>query len=117
MLEFLSDKHRERFEKLVKKSHQTESLEKLSFFYIISGNDHLYRNIDNIYNFSSETVNPATLKNDIYSQSESALLRLGFSLFNGLRNQVNISYVFYSLAGDSALLAINGVKFRYQIYE
>ena len=115
MTKFLSDKHHERFEKLVDKANNTESLEKLSLLYIIAGNDHLYRNSENIYNFAKETINKDTLENDIYSQSESDLLRLGFTLFNGFRNRITINDVFYSLAGDSAVLAINAIKFRHQI--
>ena len=53
-MEFLSDKHKERFKELILKDKTNRSdVERLSLFYILSGNEDLYCKSSLLYDFKN----------------------------------------------------------------
>lgn len=100
---------------LVKSNSTTSDLERLSMFYIFSGNDDLYNKVNFLYNFDENVIIADCLENchQDFSGSSKSLIRLAFNLFNGYPGDIN--EIFQSLDSQNANLAINAIKLRYGI--
>lgn len=83
---FLNDLHKANFDLLSSPAVFTNlDCERLSLFYIISGNDDLFRKRHAIYDFTGNHLMFTNFKNlnTDFCSSSKALIRLGLNLFNG----------------------------------
>ena len=62
------------------KTHPKDT-ERESLFFIISGNDELWKMREQIYNFKEQCIEPDILESGICTSSKQ-LIKLGFNLFN-----------------------------------
>lgn len=120
MMTYLNEGHEERYKILIKKSRLNyEDRERQSLFYLIAGNDDLYKQVDKIYNFKEQQLR--CMKNgqvdfsNIYTSSSSkTLLKLGIQFYNNGSN-TTVDETFKYLDGDNAQIALNAIKIRYKI--
>lgn len=112
---FLSEEHQEKFKKFLELSGVTANRdrERASLFYILSGNEELYNQIDKIYSFTDNMIKTKGKK--ILSSSGERLLKLAFQLYNGLSNSISVTEVFQNLDSNNKRLALNAIAYRYDI--
>lgn len=120
-MEFLSQEHEKNFNNLIKKGDvRSGDIERKSMFYIISGNNDLFKQVNNIYNFKDDELQERkeTLEGDLYfpnvltSNSSQKLLNLAVQLFNNTKDQ-NVLDTFSGLDSENFQLALNAIKIRF----
>jgi len=115
---FKDNLHNSRYNELVCISKmRANDLERLSLFYIISGNVDLYMKRKSIYNFVENAINPECLNSDTvdFCSSSKALIRLGFNLFNGYSDsQTNPMYLLCGLDTKNLFIAYQAIFLRFQ---
>lgn len=82
---FLNLEHKERFKEMIEqdKTHSKDT-ERLSLFYIISGNEELYRKRRYIYDTYDHRIFSNFENNGIdFSYGLKSLIKLGYNLYNG----------------------------------
>lgn len=120
-MEFLSQEHEKNFNNLIKKGDvRSGDIERKSMFYIISGNNDLFKQVNNIYNFKDDELQERkeTLEGDLYfpnvltSNSSQKLLNLAVQLFNNTKDQ-NVLDTFSGLDSENFQLALNAIRLRF----
>lgn len=113
---FTDQKHMERFADLVEADGTgANDLERISLFYILSGNHDLYHRCSTIYDFKSHSIIPCILdgKED-FSSGILSLLKLGFNLYNGYRTDYMTPMdLFFHLDHRNSILAENAIHLRF----
>lgn len=117
----------ERFEELLQRdgTAQNDSKRK-SLFWIIAGNDDLYRKSNAIYDFVDHSFKPQCLGIEYgddgiiectpsvdLSSDLAALVKLGYALFNGF--SVDVMSTFNCLDVDNINLALQAIKIRFNV--
>lgn len=84
MNKFINTAHRERYINMVLEDNMSSSdRERASLFYIISGNDDLYKKRRYIYNPVDHSIKNCISNREVdFSSGMSSLIRLGFNLYN-----------------------------------
>ncbi len=86
---FTDNDHKDRYLELIKKANvNIRDLERQSLFYIVSGNEDLYKKKYDIYDFYENVISSDCItcgKVDFCSSSK-ALIRLAYNLYNGFRD-------------------------------
>jgi len=110
---FMGKGHRERFLRLMADDGTARGdTERISLFYIISGNEGLYSRRKDIYDFDRHMARHCMGAG--LSSSMSALLRLGLNLYNGYRDgQTAPLELFWNLDSGSRLLAYRAIRLRF----
>ena len=111
-MEFLSDKHKERFKELILKDKTNRSdVERLSLFYILSGNEDLYCKSSLLYDFKNNMIN---IDNDVdLTSGTSRLVDLAFNLYNDYSSERSILDTFSYLDFNDFELAIYAIRIRF----
>ena len=113
----VKDKQDLRYQQLIERSGATPGdLERRALFHIIAGNDELYSNVNNIYDFEENVIKTECLEGDgeVYlSSSSRKLLKLAYHLYNGY--EASVIEVFSGLGDEDAKLAIEAIKIRFEI--
>lgn len=119
---YISSRQEERFKELLLKAKlKYKDKERQSLFYVLSGNDDLYKQVDKIYNFNKQQLKcmnengEVNLEDIFVSSSSNALLKLGLELYNQ-STAISVNQVFKNLDDNNGKLAINAIKIRYSIY-
>ncbi len=113
---FLSSKHMENYLDLVMEDQMcTGDVERASLFYIISGNDDLYRKQRFIYDTKDHSIKRCLDNTDVdFSSSIKALIRLGFNLYNGWSDEYTTPVDLLGCLDDnSRKLAKNAIQIRF----
>ena len=113
---FLSSKHMENYIDLVMEDQMcTRDVERASLFYIISGNDDLYRKRRFIYDPKDHSIKRCLDNTDVdFSSSIKALVRLGFNLYNGWSDEYTTPVdLLGSLDNNNKKLARNAIQIRF----
>lgn len=104
----------DKFNELIIKDNTNESdIERQSLFYILAGNDELYRNADSIYNFDERMIDLEVIERNHLKVGNGAksLIKLGFNLYNG--TETDLLSVFINLDNENFELALNAIQFRF----
>lgn len=82
---FISDTHKERFTTMIIEDDMSPGdVERASLFYIISGNEDLYRKRRYIYDTYEHCIRTCLDNTEVdFSSGMKSLIRLGFNLYNG----------------------------------
>ena len=116
-MNFLNNTHRDNFHKLIDISKiYMGDTERVSLFYILSGNDDLFSKKQSIYNFEENELNFHGFKKTKvdFCQSSKALIRLGLNLFNGYWDRyTNPLLILGYLDYTNYNLAINAIEIRF----
>lgn len=113
---FIDNSHQDRFAALMAADHTSWSdTERISLFYLISGNEDLYARHRHIYDFENHAIRRCIETGEVdFSSGMAALLRLGFNLFNGYKDQYTAPLeVFWNLDMDNRLLAYGALRLRF----
>lgn len=120
-MQYINGKQEERFkELLVKAKLKYKDKERESLFYLLAGNDDLYKQVNKIYDFDKQQLDcidengEVDLEDISVSSSSSSLLKLSLELYNQ-STSIGVHDLFRSLDDNNSKLAINAVKIRYSI--
>lgn len=123
-MEFINAKHKERFEEIMRRGDISPNDKERSIgMYVISGNEYLYKQIEDLYDFQErwfkvdlvEDENGNTkikFESDYLSSSEKAMMTFVFDVYSG-RNNIGINELFSSLDIQNRQLILNAMKYRY----
>jgi len=83
--DFINDIHRENYlQMVIEDGMYPGDTERASLFYIISGNDDLYKKRGFVYDMEGRRIADCLDNHDVdFSSGMRALVRLGFNLYNG----------------------------------
>ena len=113
MIKFLNNEHKERFNKCIEQDGTYEyDFERKSLFYILTGNDDLYRRIEDIYDFDDKSINLDFIlkKGHELSSACRKMLSLGLNLYN------NFKYIDFDLSDYSTLELFSGLdKYNFKL--
>jgi len=116
-MRFLNTEHENKLMELIQRdgTHPKDK-ERISLFYILSGNDDLYAKSKSIYNFSRHQIIPECLNGgsvDLCSSSR-ALIRLGYNLYNSYQDSDTSPIIILSgLDEDNYFLATESLEVRF----
>ena len=113
---FLNRKHMEHYLDLVMEDHMhKEDMERASLFYIISGNDDLYKKRRFIYDSKNHSIKRCLDNTKVdFSSSMKTLIRLGFNLYNGWSDEYTTPVdLLGSLDNNNKKLARNAIQIRF----
>lgn len=115
-MQFLNKEHAVNFNELIQKDNtHPRDTERYSLFYIIAGNEDLFRKRKFLYDFESNGIKANCLDdgNVDLSSSAKALVRLAFNLFNSYEDKYTTPIdIFYSLDDKNYSLAMNSIDIR-----
>ena len=118
---YISSKQEERFKELLLRAKlKYKDKERQSLFYVLAGNDDLYKQVDKIYDFKKQQLNfmneggEVDLDDIFVSSSSNALLKLALEIYNQ-GSSISVNNLFRSLDDNNSRLAINAIKIRYSI--
>lgn len=113
---FISSAHKERFLGMMLEDNMSPyDSERASLFYIITGNDDLYRKRRFIYNSREHRICTCLDDADVdFSASMGSLIRLGFNLYNGWSDSYTTPRsLLGNLDNHNLLLAGNAIMIRF----
>jgi len=113
---FVSSSHKERFiNMMIEDDMSPHDSERASLFYIITGNDDLYRRRSFIYNTCEHSIRACLDDADVdFSAGMGSLIRLGFNLYNGWSDRYTTPIsLLSSLDSPNLLLAGNAIMIRF----
>lgn len=113
---YISTDHEKRFYNLLLEDGTGDyDIERKSLFYIIAGNTDLYKKKKYFYNSKNHCIVPMKKHKSPVDLSSGArgLIQLGFQLYNGMHQDVNICHIFSSLDEQNRALAFHAIKMRF----
>ena len=114
---FLNNSHKLKYLNLIENTRIYEhDLERMSLFYIISGNDDLFRKKNYIYDFRENCIRIECLGSGEvdFSSSSKNLIRIGFNLYNGYMDEImNPLWMLASLDPVNLNLLFNAIYLRF----
>lgn len=115
-MRFLNTEHETKLMELIQRdgTHPKDK-ERISLFYILSGNADLFAKSDSIYDFRNHQIEPDCLLDDRvdFCSSSRALIRLGYNLYNGYQDDMTTPIDLLSgLDADNYLLATESLDIR-----
>lgn len=117
-MNFLNNTHKNNYINLIRQSDIYEDdLERKTLFYIIAGNDDLFKKKNYIYDFSENCIDLNSLITDKvdFCFSSKSLIRLGFNLYNGYNDEYTTPlYLLGSLDSGNYTIANNAINLRFK---
>ncbi len=114
-MRFLNTEHENKLMKLIHRdgTHPRDK-ERISLFYILSGNDDLFVKSGFIYDFRNHQIEPEYLADGSvdFCSSSRALIRLGYNLYNGYQDDTTPLDILSGLDADNYLLAHESLDIR-----
>lgn len=118
---FLDNIHKNNYAKLMSLARiNSNDIEREALFYIISGNDDLFKKCKYIYNFEENCIisNVLTSNKVDLTTSSKALIRLAFNLYNGFKdNNTDPLNLFYSLDYSNYRIASYAMNIRFNMFK
>lgn len=116
MHQFLSYEHEDRFNELCKKdkTHYND-LERRALFFVIAGNDSLFKRVDSIYDFEENVIKLEVFEEPFLTGGTRSLIDLGFSLYG--YGTCDVRHLFNCLDYQNSVLAIEALRCRFQILD
>ncbi len=116
MNKFINAAHKERYINMVLEDNMPLSdRERASLFYIISGNEDLYKKRRYIYNPTEHSIKSCIGNREVdFSSGMRSLIRLGFNLYNNWSDKYTTPLdLFCNLDEKSLMLAGNALMIRF----
>ena len=115
---FINNIHKTNFKKLLNRTKiNVCDSERISLFYIISGNDDLFNKKSIIYNFVDNNIKFYSFEyiNEDFCSSSKSLIRLGANLYNGYSDSyIDPLNLLGYLDYNNYKLAINAIQLRFE---
>jgi len=116
-MNYLKAEHENKLMDLIQKDGtHPKDVERISLFYILSGNTDLYDKARHIYDFMNHQIVPDCLYDGgaDFCSSSRALIRLGYNLYNGFQDdQTSPIHLLSGLDSDNYLLATRSLDIRF----
>ena len=116
-MNFFNDKHGDIYLKLVENANiQPNDIERKVLFYIISGNNDLFKKKRSVYDFDKGFINFDCLDSTIvdFCSSSKALIRLAFNLYNGYTDDyTNPLDILGRLDSNNYIIANRAINIRF----
>ena len=123
-MRFLNEQHKKNFWQICAEDEgfNQRDLERVALFYVIAGNDTLFSQRKNIYDFKDRAINIEIDENGKtfihgeawHTSGTLALIRLGYNLFNGFRDERTSPMDLLSSLDDKSFdLAFNAMAIRF----
>ena len=116
-MRFLNYKHASNFQELVQEDNtHPKDCERNSLFYILAGNEDLFKKRYSIYDFKDNSIKLECLTDGSvdFSTSSKALVRLAFNLYNNYEDKYTSPLdIFYSLDSNNYNLAMQSMNVRF----
>ena len=116
-MRFLNKEHENKLMDLIQKDGtHPKDVERISLFYILSGNTDLYAKSRHIYDFRNHQIVPDCLHDgDVdFCSSSRALIKLGYNLYNSFQDdQTSPIHLLSGLDSDNYLLASGSIDIRF----
>lgn len=114
-MHFHSKGHVRRFNELCERDKtNAKDIERRSIFYIFSGTELLYKNIDLLYDFKEHAIRLEIYDQAFLTSGTRSLVDLAFHLY-GSDAECEIRHLFNTLDGRNSILALSAIKYRFQI--
>lgn len=111
-MKFLNENHQSNYKNLLKKANVYEGdIERESLFYVIAGNEELFKSVEKLYDFKNQGIK-SRVSIGLCSSSKTLIL-LAFQLYNGSNNKQTIFDTFRNLDKDNTFLAIEAINYRF----
>jgi hypothetical protein len=115
---FLSHDHEERFNELLERDNtRLKDNERQALFFVLSGNEDLFRKIDNFYDFEDHSIRPEGFNEVDLTSSTKALVELAFNLYNNYSHveseMKSVLDLFASLDENNFELALMAIRVRF----
>ena len=114
---FLLKDHERRFEELCRrdKTH-VRDMDRRALFFVIAGDQLLYKYVDLIYDFDDNLILMEVYDQPFLTGETRCLIDLAFNLY-GSDAGCEIRFLFNTLDHYKSILALNAIKYRFQILE
>ena len=116
-MRFLNAEHENKLMKLLQRDGtHPKHKERVSLFYILSGNDDLYDKYRSIYDFRNHQIKPECLNdgNVDFCSSSRALIKLGYNLYNSYQDgDTSPIQILSGLDEDNYFLATESLGVRF----
>lgn len=119
-MKFTSKQHESNFlDLMVTDNTYHDDKERQSLWYIIAGDNDLYRKRNHIYDFADHSIKHCLDDGSVdFCSSGRSLVRLGFNLYNNYQTDgLSPCELFWSLDSHSMSLALNAMKLRFDSME
>ncbi|MED1850062.1 DUF6075 family protein [Brevibacillus agri] len=114
MYQFLNVKHEDRFNDLCNRDRTHPSdIERKSLFFVIAGNESLYKKVDHTYDFKENLIKLEVYEEGFLTGGTRSLIDLAFSLYG--YGTCDVRQLFNSLDYENSVLAIEAIRWRFQI--
>ncbi|WP_339179277.1 DUF6075 family protein [Paenibacillus sp. FSL R5-0701] len=114
-MHFHSEEHERRFKQLCERDETNiKDIERHSLFYIFSGTELLYKNIEMLYDFEDHTIRLEAYNQTFLTGGTRSLIDLAFSLY-GSEAECEVRFLFNTLDDRNSILALQAIKYRFQI--
>lgn len=115
---FLSHDHEERFNELLERDNtRLKDNERQALFFVLSGNEDLFRKIDAFYDFEDHSIRPEGFNEVDLTSSTKALVELAFNLYNNYSHveseMKSVLDLFASLDENNFELALMAIRVRF----
>lgn len=115
---FISKDHCDIFKTLMKKENNCMAdMERVTLFYLLSGNHDLFNKHMRIYDFQKHGIlNCLSMRDVDFCSGSQSLIRLGYNLYNGYTDDETSPFHLLSCLDEAnRKLAINAIKIRFRI--
>lgn len=107
--------YKKKFAKLLQRDNTNfADKERRALFYIIAGNDELFKLVNHLYDFEEHCIKSDVLesKEILFTSATRELVRLGFNLYNDY-NPADVSGCLSVLDEENLNLAIEAIRIRF----
>lgn len=112
---FLSLEHEKRYKDLIQRDNtNSNDIERQAMFFILSGNEELYRKVDYLYDFRENCITPEGMEEVDLTSSTKGLVELAFNLYNSYPMR-SITELFSLLDDQNKQLAFQAIKMRFKM--
>lgn len=116
-MQFRSDEHKRRFNDLCERDKTNiKDIERCSLFYIFSGTELLYKNIEMLYDFEDHTIRLEAYNQAFLTGGTRSLIDLAFSLY-GSEAECEVRFCLIPLITATAYLHCRqlSIDFKFQL--
>lgn len=117
-IHYINDEQKKRMMNMMSEDHTVPGdSERISLFYILTGNERLYLSRNAIYDLAEHCIKPEIMKGrNTFSSGIVSLLKLGFNLYNGYTEEYMTPMdLFWNLDYDNRQIAKNAIDIRFNL--
>jgi hypothetical protein len=116
-MEFMNNDHKSFYNQMVARTHSEQDPYRKSLFYTLGLTDETRRNINNLYDFKENGINPDGMHGGWQTSTSWKVTKLAFNLYNGFGDPDAEEYTPYELFSNGLMeYMFNAVRLLYPNY-